>query len=64
MKKIYFLFMMILAGLSVSAQRKFPPELERRLQGKSKVVDIMQEVNQYYDFGKANITSENGLEED
>ncbi len=64
MKKIYFLFMMILAGLSVSAQRKFPPELERRLQGKSKVVDIMQEVNQYYDFGKANITSENGLEEE
>lgn len=53
---------MLLAGcccLPLLAQRNIPPELARRLEGKSRVVDIMQEVNTYYDYGRANIGTRN-----
>lgn len=44
-------------------QRRFPQELQKRLQGKTILAEIMSEVNQYYDFGKANITREPGEDE-
>jgi photosystem II stability/assembly factor-like uncharacterized protein len=64
MKKLLLILFIIMAAFSVTAQRKIPPELERRLQGKTKVTDIMHEVNQYYDFGRANISAEERGEDD
>ncbi len=61
MKQILFLIIVYLSIHSNSlAQRRFPEELARRLQGKTKLVDIMKEVNGYYDFGRANIVKEPG----
>jgi photosystem II stability/assembly factor-like uncharacterized protein len=64
MKKIFLLSVFFLLGITVFAQRKIPAELQTRLQGKTKVVDIMREVNRYYDFGRANVTNEQGGEEE
>ncbi len=64
MKKYLFAAIFFLLGLSANAQRKIPQELQIRLQNKTKVVDIMREVNEYYDFGKANLQNEQGGEEE
>ncbi len=42
------------------AQRRFPAELVRNIQGKTRLADIMKEVNRYYDFGRVNITKSPG----
>jgi photosystem II stability/assembly factor-like uncharacterized protein len=39
--------------ISTYAQKNIPPALAQRLEGKTKVVDIMQEVNAFYDYGRA-----------
>lgn len=52
----------LLAGLCTHAQRKIPPELERNLQGKTRVTDIMREVNLYYDYGRKNVSEYPGQE--
>lgn len=44
----------------IAAQRNIPAVLEARLQGKSKVTDIMKIVNEYYDYGRANIAKNSG----
>lgn len=64
MKKIFFAVVVFMLGISVNAQRKIPAELQTRLQGKTKVVDIMQVINEYYDYGRANVTNEQGEEEE
>jgi hypothetical protein len=65
MKQLFSIIILLLAGFHLSAQRNIPPELEQRLQGKTKVTDIMKEVNRYYDYGKTNIAQkEDGEEED
>jgi hypothetical protein len=64
MKRIYFLMLMtMLFNIAADAQRNVPAELERRIAGKTKVVDIMREVNAYYDNGRANI-SQNANDDD
>jgi hypothetical protein len=64
MKRIYFLTLMtLLFNIAANAQRNVPAELERRIAGKTKVVDIMREVNAYYDNGRANIST-NANDED
>ncbi len=64
MKKLLLILSLSIIYLYTNAQRNFPPELERMLQGKTKVLDIMQEVNKYYDFGKKNIKNQDGEEDD
>ena len=49
----------------INAQRNIPDDLQRRLQGKTRVADIMNEVNRYYDYGRANIAKDvNGEDEE
>jgi photosystem II stability/assembly factor-like uncharacterized protein len=64
MKKLLIILTFSLLCFYAKAQRNFPPELERMLQGKTKVVDIMHEVNKYYDFGKKNVTNQSGESDD
>ena len=49
------LFFFFLAG-----GQKVPPELQQRLAGKTKLVDIMREVDQFYDFGRSPSLKNNG----
>ena len=64
MKRILFLSILIFTlYLQSSAQRRFPDELVSRIQGKTKLVDIMREVNNYYDFGRQNVEREPGEDE-
>ena len=63
MKRIAFSAILLLLASSLLAQRHVPPELESRLRGKRKVADIMQVINQYYDFGRVN-THVDGEDED
>ena len=64
MKRILFLSILIFTlYLQSSAQRRFPDELVSRIQGKTKLVDIMREVNNYYDFGRKNVEREPGEDE-
>ena len=61
MKRLLFLIILFFSfHLQSSAQRRFPDELVNRLQGKTKPADIMNEVNLYYDFGRANNVKEPG----
>lgn len=55
MKKIIIMLLLGWMSIPLWAQRNIPPELARRLEGKSRVVDIMQEVHAYYDYGRANM---------
>lgn len=64
MKKFFLAAIVFMLGISANAQRKIPPVLQSRLEGKTKVVDIMQVVNEYYDYGRANVTNEQGEEEE
>jgi photosystem II stability/assembly factor-like uncharacterized protein len=54
-KNIYRLlvYFPILFFFFVATGQKVPPELQQRLAGKTKLVDIMHEVDLYYDFGRA-----------
>ena len=61
MKQILFLIIVfLLMQFQSLAQRRFPDELLRQIQGKTKLADIMDAVNRYYDFGRANIVKEPG----
>jgi photosystem II stability/assembly factor-like uncharacterized protein len=53
MKKIVLINCLLLLAVMVQAQKDIPAELERRLQGKARVADIMAEVHAYYDYGRA-----------
>jgi photosystem II stability/assembly factor-like uncharacterized protein len=65
MKKQLILFILNIFFVTTSiAQRNFPLELQQNLQGKTKVVDIMKEVNKYYDFGRKNVQNQDGVEDD
>ena len=64
MKKLLLFIAVLVTGYFAIAQRKVPPELELRLQGKTKVVDIMREVNTYYDYGRINVSDEQGITEE
>jgi photosystem II stability/assembly factor-like uncharacterized protein len=56
MKKLFLLVSIFsLTWFNSHGQRRIPPELNARLTGKTKVVDIMAEVESYYDYGRANI---------
>ncbi|MDB5202865.1 MAG: hypothetical protein JWQ27_2274 [Ferruginibacter sp.] len=65
MKRL-LLFIMAICGLCLAAvaQRNSPPELLQRLVGKTRVTDVMREVNQYYDFGRAHLSDEGNDEDD
>ena len=61
MKKILFLGILFLfIHTLLLAQRRVPQELIIKIQGKTKLADIMTEVNRYYDFGRANIQKSPG----
>lgn len=61
MKRILFLSIVFFSiHLQSPAQRRFPDELVRQLQGRTRLADIMDVVNRYYDFGRANIQKEFG----
>lgn len=47
--------LLIFIGTHANAQRQIPRALQQRIQGKTKLADIMQEVDAYYDEGKRNI---------
>lgn len=64
MKKLLLALGFFLLGNALYAQRNIPAALENRLRGKTKVTEIMQEVNQYYDYGKRNVFDENGKEQE
>lgn len=64
MKRLFLITVFFFLGITVFAQRKIPAALQARLQGKTKVADIMREVNQYYDYGRANVQDEQGREEE
>ncbi|MFZ4058229.1 MAG: WD40/YVTN/BNR-like repeat-containing protein [Ferruginibacter sp.] len=57
MKTLHFilLFLLYTSLNEVQAQRKIPEALQRQLIGKTKVVDIMHEVELYYQNGTANL---------
>ncbi len=58
MKRIIILTILLsIASIGAWAQHNVPAELERHIAGKTKVVDIMREVNAYYDNGRANLSA-------
>ncbi|MEO7313348.1 MAG: hypothetical protein ABIX01_23395 [Chitinophagaceae bacterium] len=62
MKTLVFLLSAFIFLQETAAQRNIPPALEARLEGKSKLADIMKEVNSFYDNGRKNVAS-NGDED-
>ena len=65
MKRIIVLVLsFLMLHFSLKAQRNIPVELENNLSGKTKVTDIMAEVNRYYDYGRKHVFDEKGDKEE
>jgi photosystem II stability/assembly factor-like uncharacterized protein len=62
MKQILFVIAFTCTVAGSFAQRKVPAELQTRLEGKTKVRDIMREVESYYDSGRRYVPS-NSIQE-